>query len=1073
MGRGVPGAQPVKKLWTIAAFWVCALLAIGPGTAAAWQVRDTKPPSGPAEPRELSDAERAAVEIAAAYLHGGAEAVWQRLSKDSLLRRLDRPEALREIATRLGPADGSSWQLLTPGPTFDRQIAIFGVEYASGLDETLILRLVNEGSWKVAEIRTSVDRVDPVQLNPAWRSDPAAEPAGPKPAPEVEETSEGLFTLSVLLQAGGGLVLLLGIAGAVLLARKGRRPGAVAAGIGAVAVASGLIGWGFLAGSASEGAVAAATAEEKDVGFLRLARLASLRTALAAGTDRAAIDRELAAVPSDPALRDVYDLWKAQFLLAESDLAAVDTILKRFPERGPHPLAELLRARLAFRRLQPDLTGRAYEQALRGGLDHDGLRLEAAMAQSLTDDGGGAEISIALMVEMGSRLAEVWYAAAQIAATEGRMEAAEDLLHHGWQLEPAPRESLFGEPLLAFLVARPSLFPLFELGVAEEPRIEPAGDRRPVPLPPGTGAATNGQTLRLAIGSAELLVPGGAVLAPPGAVLENADAWSRHAEAKALAALPALTASAAAGESLPPRRLRIAEDAGRVLAARNRWDELIALTATVAADLQKAPSALVRLRAQALRQVGRTEEARQLLLRLAGGDIANRRPAPGTLFELAELFAAAGEYETAIKLSKKADSQLPEPRGERRRQQMAMDKQLADSYANYQSDHFDVRYPLATGELYARGVSLVLEEERRRLMRWIPQPGPKRIEVHLFPIQDFMNTFGGDISVVGVYDGKVRVPFADIQSLHPELVQILSHELAHAMIAGATRDQAPHWLQEGLAEHVEMGLGRLNPLPDLARTGRALSFPTLEPILSGFAEEQLVDLGYAEAAWTVHFIESRFGVKAVHGLLNAFAAGKTTEEAIQGVCGLSPAEFDRALWDWGAKKAPQARNLEVRRYDVAYAARLVREQTEEVQAGPAAITAASAGRGERESELLDEDEERKRRMAAWYQRYTTRTVGVKQALKPILAAYQGQQAATMEMCLELSAGATRALNELPLWTSPEANVNQVLRGAYQTLAQLGKACQDGRDVEARGLLARATRQLSEAARYLEPHGMVP
>lgn len=1063
LGRGVRAAAVV---------WLFALLAIVPGVE-AWQVRDTKPPAGPAEPREISEAERAAVEIAAAYLHGGAEAIWRRLAKDSPLRRLDQAEALREIAARVGPADGSTWQLLTPGPTFDRQTAIFGVEYASGLDETLILRLVDEGGWKISEIRTSVDRVDPVRLNAAWGGKDGPEPVATAaaPGPETEEASGSLLTVPVVLQAGGGLVLLLGLAGAFLLSRKGQRRVAMACGLGAAAVASGLIGWGFVSRSAAENAAAAAALQEKDVGFVRLAKLAPLRTALALGTHRAAIEKELASVPSDPALRDVHDLWKAQFLLSEANLAEVDALLKRFPERGPHPLAELLRARLAFRRLQRDLTGSAYEQAVRG-LDHDGLRLEAAMAQSLTDDGGGAEIAISLMVEMGSRLSEAWYAAAQIAAGEDRPESAEDLLHHGWQLEPAPRESLFGDPLLASLVARPSLFPLFELGVAEEPRIQPAGERRPVPLPAGTRAATSGQALRLMVGSAELLVPGGALLAPPDAVLENADSWSRHAEAKALAALPALTASAAAGETLPPRRLRIAEDAGRVLAARNRWDELLALTATVAgADLQKSPAALVRLRAQALRKLGRTEEARQLLLRLAGGDISNRRPAPGTLFELAELFAAAGEYDTAIKLSKKADSQLPQPRGERRRRQMAMDKELADSYANYQSDHFDVRYPLATGEIYARGVSLVLEEERRRLLRWIPQPGPKRIEVHLFPIRDFMSVFGGDISVVGVYDGKVRVPFADLQSLHPELVQILSHELAHAMIAGATRDQAPHWLQEGLAEHVEMGLGRLNPLPDLARTGRALSFPTVEPILSGFAEEQLVDLGYAEAAWTVHFIESRFGVKAIHGLLDAFAAGKTTDEAIQAVCGLSPAEFDRALWDWGANKAPQARNLEVRRYDVAYASRLIREHTEAVRSGPEAIE--EDRKSQRLDERLDENDERKRRMASWYERYTARTAGVKKALKPVLASYQGQQAATMETCLELNIAATRALNELPLWTSPEANLNRVLRNAYQSLAQVGKACQDGRDVEARSLLARATRQLSESAQYLEPYGMTP
>jgi tetratricopeptide (TPR) repeat protein len=1033
-------------------------------------------PEKAVKPRELSAAERAAVELAVAYLHGGPDAWLPRLAKGSSLGRLPREEARQEILARVGPADGATWQLFTPGPSFEPQTAIFGIEYASGLDDTIILHLVNEGVWKISDIRTSVDRVEAVAAD--WRG--AQAPAAPT-GPVVEgDTPNDLFSAPILLRLGGSLLALLGGgAGAWLLFRQGKRPLAMAAGALALLVAVALGGWSyFLLSSVEPGVpVMAGPPPRVEVDFVRIGTLAPLRTALAAGTDPAEIDRQFGTPQTDPALRDVQELWKAQRLLGEADLASVETLLRRFPAPSPYPAADLLRARLAFRRLQREGTGTLYDRAISNGLDHDGIRLEAVFAQYLTDDTQDAEVSVTLMVEMGSRLAQAWYSAAQLALTQDKTDEAERLLRAGWQLEPAPRNELFGEPLLAYLVARPSLFPLFQLGSPDEPHVVPAGNRTPIQLPAGAQAATCGQGLRLAVGNAELLVPGGAQLAPPDALIEDAGAWSRHSEAKALAALPALTASAAAGETLSPRRLRLVEEAAGALAEQNRWEELVSLTESVAAHVEKAPATLVRLRAQALRQIGRTEGARQLLLRLAGSDIASRRPAPGTLFELAELFAATGEYDTAIKLSKKADSQLPSPRGERRRRQMELDKELSTSYASYRSKNFDVRYPVATGETYARGVWLVLEEERRRLLRWIPNPGTKEIEVHLFPLKEFFTTFGGE-NVVGLYDGKVRVPFADLQSLDPELVQILSHELAHAMIAGATKDQAPHWFQEGLAEHIEMGVGRINPLPDLMRTGRALSFPTVEPILSGFAEPQLVDLGYSEAAWSVHFLEARFGVKAIHGLLRAFGEGKTTDQAVQQVSGLTPAALDQAFWQWGTTVAPQARNLEVRRYDMAYASKLIREEGRSGGSGTetAALAAVTSESAEPSDQLVEgREEEIRRRMKSWYEKYQARTGSVKQALKPIVDSYTWPDAPpmTVETCLPLSREASRVVNELPLWTSPDSNVNRLLRGAYQTLILAGKACQEGRGADAKALLGRANAQFSEAARYLQPYSMVP
>lgn len=107
--------------------------------------------------------------------------------------------------------------------------------------------------------------------------------------------------------------------------------------------------------------------------------------------------------------------------------------------------------------------------------------------------------------------------------------------------------------------------------------------------------------------------------------------------------------------------------------------------------------------------------------------------------------------------------------------------------------------------------------------------------------------------MIGIYDGKVRVPFADAPSLHPQLVSILSHEVTHAMIAEHTHDQAPHWFQEGLAQHLETSAAVVNPIPDLVKSDRILAFSVLEDVLSGFSEAQFVEIAYDQSAWFLHF----------------------------------------------------------------------------------------------------------------------------------------------------------------------------------------------------------------------------
>ncbi|HEY4596922.1 MAG TPA: hypothetical protein VIJ02_11010, partial [Thermoanaerobaculia bacterium] len=784
------------------------------------------------------------------------------------------------------------------------------------------------------------------------------------------------------------------------------------------------------------------------------------------------IERRLAAPVADPALREAQTLWRAQYLLLESDLKGAGDALAGLPSPSKAPLADLLRARLAFRRYQREQTQASYDAAIEGSLDTDLLHLESALGKAITDQEDLADAELALLTQTGSRLAEPWYTAARRAAAEDRMEEAENLLLQAWRLEPVSRAELFDDPTVAYLLTRPKLFPEFHLGDPEEPRVSPEGPRRPLPLPIGAQIATCGQALRLTVGGGQLEVPGGAVLAPEGTPVEDARTWGRHDEEKALAELPWLRQGAAPGEMLQLRRLRLAELAGRALAEQNRWKELLTLTQPLVADVDRAPASLVRLRAQALRQLDRRDEARQLLIRLAKNDFANRRPTAGTLFALSELYAAAGEYDTAIKLSEKADRQLPTPRGERRRKQLALDRDLAASYAVYKSDHFEVRYPKATGEHYARGMAEVLEKERQRLERWIPGSGGKPVEVCIVPIRDFDENFGGDMGVVGLFDGKVRVPFAEIRSLHPRLVAILSHELAHAMLAAATHDQAPHWFQEGLAQHIEMGMGRLNPLPDLVRTNRVISFPNIDPILRGFAEPQLVDLAYGEAAWMINFIETRYGVEGVHRMIAAYAAGKTDEQALRTLDGATPAAFDRAFWQWGATQAPQTHIVEVEPYDLELAVKENRAHKQDVRSILRVGTSDQARL--REARQQQDAEDLRHHMAAWHATYEAKVADVKRAIKPIFQRYrQAAQVDIIPSCKELTNTVPPMLDDAGLWASPDTNVNEALRTAYRTIARLGQACMAGRENELSYLLVEVDQSLDVAAKLLSPYGLAP
>ncbi len=991
-------------------------------------------------PAPLSPAERAAAGFAVAYLRQGAPA-WQRLlASDSPWRPLPAAEAVAEIAARVGPAAGAHWQLQRPAP--DRAPAVvFAVEYPSGMTETLWLELVSErGKWRLRSLRTLSEPWPlPKGTAPEIERIAALPPGPPGPSP-------GLVALAIT-----SAMVVLGLA-AALPARRRR-----------AALTSFLLAGAALACRHPIHHQAPAVATS---GPPALGALVPLRLAMARGIGGAALQRVLTVAPHSGVAGEVVRLWRADGMLREFRLNEAAKLLASLDEPSPFPLAELLQARLEALRGAPKQALQHYERVRAAGADDDGLRLEAAIALATGGEDEVADHAFARLRGIGSRLAIPYYVGAESALADDHGEEAESLFRRGWELQPLSRQRLFGSPLLASVCTRQAVFPLLQFGSAAEPKVGGAvPGSSALELPVGE-ARLSGELLRIAIGDAELRIPGGAVLAPAATTLESPAVFERRERDAEVAELATLERQASVpGAFAQPALRRRLELAATGLAEQSRWGDVLALTERLPSYAGRLPPDLTQLRAAALMESAKSREAFDLLVRLAQDDKVHGRRDAGTLYQLAEALSREGRLDLAIKVVHRANLISGLAAGEARERQLHLEQELVESHEQLETRYFRIRYPHLADARYAQQLAVVLDEERKRLAYWIPVENLQPVDVDLYPLEEFLKSYSAEMPVVGVFDGRVRVPFADLHSLHPQLVAILSHELAHALITQATGDRAPKWVQEGLAQHVQMLQESANPFPDLANAGHELSLAVVEQSLGGFSEPQFVELSYAEAAWAFHYLEARHGVAAIHRLLAAFANGDDGEGALHAALGMDTAGLDEALRGWATREAPKVWPSHVRRYDEeAYLAELQRP------AEKAPVEASANG------DLFLARRRMAAAMASWHAAYRQWARPVKVAYAPVLAALRGGGGlgpAEAADCRRLAEAAANAVASPARFQAPDERLARPLLDAFTSLRDTGFACARGDRAAARAQVETTQRLLAEAAAVLAAYDLRP
>lgn len=225
-----------------------------------------------------------------------------------------------------------------------------------------------------------------------------------------------------------------------------------------------------------------------------------------------------------------------------------------------------------------------------------------------------------------------------------------------------------------------------------------------------------------------------------------------------------------------------------------------------------------------------------------------------------------------------------------------------DKYETVKTAHFELRFDAKTDKLLAEHVARYLEtiyEDLAERFQYRPK-GPFLVEV-------FSNheMFSGriinlpDLHTIGACTGRmmafvsprgegIRKPF--------NWVRVLRHELVHIFNLDQTHFLVPHWYTEGLAV-ISEGFPRPQDWNQLLieRVPKN-ELMNLDNIDLGFIRPKSAldwHMAYCQSQLYVEFMRDTYGKETIGGLLAAYAEGLDTEAAIQKVCKVDKATFEK------------------------------------------------------------------------------------------------------------------------------------------------------------------------------------
>ena len=284
---------------------------------------------------------------------------------------------------------------------------------------------------------------------------------------------------------------------------------------------------------------------------------------------------------------------------------------------------------------------------------------------------------------------------------------------------------------------------------------------------------------------------------------------------------------------------------------------------------------------------------------------APRAPDAGTYEAQAQKLLDAGDVAGAVALAKEGLALFPTAMGLNRLVGRHDPLAAGDRTRNkrVQSGHFAVRFRgLEPDPAVESTVLEGLEAAEASLARDFGFAIDHPVNVVIYASgQDYAAQPGAATWSEASYNGSIQVPLEISRMEHGYFVSVVTHELAHHMVALTAHRKVPLWFNEGLAQLAQGGVEDRTLRAALAPERRATLYhlADLTHSMEPTGDTSRVALAYEQSYSVVKELADRQGTAAVTGILADLAAGASFDTAFTARAGKSVAQFER---DWLAAR---------------------------------------------------------------------------------------------------------------------------------------------------------------------------
>lgn len=278
------------------------------------------------------------------------------------------------------------------------------------------------------------------------------------------------------------------------------------------------------------------------------------------------------------------------------------------------------------------------------------------------------------------------------------------------------------------------------------------------------------------------------------------------------------------------------------------------------------------------------------------------RPRFITLDFLGEYYYSIRQLGDALFYWQKALEIKPEDEAMRQKvEKVQKEIKLEDKMWEFETPYFEAKlykeYSVDIGLL--RDVLRKVYKDVGKDLEYYP---PEGTQIMFYTEEDFRGIFKKSGIVRGFYDGTIRLIFIpDFRD--PSFAAFIAHEYTHAIVSILTNNNAPPWLQEGIAVYEQSKYIPANEklLKEVVTSGKKLTLKELDAGFRMMEHQGIVGLSYEGAYSAVEFIIDKWGWGGLRRLLSRIKEEGHFANALDEEYYISVSTFEE-MWNEYLKK---------------------------------------------------------------------------------------------------------------------------------------------------------------------------